>query len=187
MFRKVMSTEDTIQEFAPALRTSGQIEAFRVALQMLGDLTGFGISYFDMDESRGYVKTATEVSSDNSALMRNIRRHENSLEGSIVSIAKAVMHASRSFGEGIPDEGEVRVQFDDSIIQDTAAEKEQDMREVGVTMGAWEYRMRWYGEEESIARARAAEIGTGKGKGKERGTYSASSSILSSSRTSSTL
>lgn len=66
-----MSTEDTIQEFAPALRTSGQIEAFRVALQMLGDLTGFGIGYFDMDESWGYVKTATEVSSDNSALMRN--------------------------------------------------------------------------------------------------------------------
>ncbi len=121
VFRKVMSTEDTIQEFAPALRTNGQIEALRVSLQMLGDLTGFGISYFDMDESRGYVKTATEVSSDNSALMRNIRRHENSLEGSIVSIARAVMHASRSFGESIPNEGEVRVQFDDSMIQDTAA------------------------------------------------------------------
>ena len=38
VFRKVMSTEDTIQEFAPALRTSSQSEAFRIALQMLGDL-----------------------------------------------------------------------------------------------------------------------------------------------------
>lgn len=28
------------------------------------------------------------------------------------------------------------------------------MKEVGVTMGAWEYRMRWYGEEESVARLR---------------------------------
>ncbi len=165
VFRKVMSTEDTIQEFAPALRTSGQIEAFRVALQMLGDLCGFGLAYFDFDNT-GYVKTATEVSSDNSALMRNIRRHENGLEGAIVSIARAVMFASRSLGESIPDEGEVRVQFDDSIIQDTAAEKEQDMREVGVTMGAWEYRMRWYGEEESVARARAAEVGVGAVSGK---------------------
>ena len=43
VFRKVMSTEDAIQEFAPALRTNAQIEAFRVALQLLGDLTGFGI------------------------------------------------------------------------------------------------------------------------------------------------
>ena len=31
VFRKVMSTEDTIQEFAPALRTSSQSEAFRIA------------------------------------------------------------------------------------------------------------------------------------------------------------
>ncbi len=161
VLRKFMSTEDMIQKFVPALRTNGQIEAFHVALQMLGNLAGFGISYFDMDDSRGYVKTATEVSSDNSALMRNIRRHENSLEGSIVSIARAVMHASRSFGESIPDEGETRIQFDDFIIQDTAAEKEQDMREVGVTMSAWEYRMRWYGEEESVARTRAAEVGAG--------------------------
>lgn len=60
----------------------------------------------------------------------------------------------------------VRVKFDNSTIQDTAAEKEQDMREVGVTMSAWEYRMRWYGKEESVARARAAEIGTGNGAGR---------------------
>ncbi len=155
VFRKVMSTEDTIQEFAPALRTSSQSEAFRIALQMLGDLCGFGLGYFDFDESRGYVRTATEVSSDNSALMRNIRRHENALEGAITGIARAVMGVSRGFGESIPDEGCMRVQYDDSIVQDVAAEKEQDMREVGVTMNAWEYRAKWYGEDEKTAKARA--------------------------------
>ncbi|MBQ9058451.1 MAG: hypothetical protein IJ125_04655 [Atopobiaceae bacterium] len=45
---------------------------------------------------------------------------------------------SRGFGEGIPDEGCMRVQHDDSIIQDIAAEKAQDMTEVGVTMHPWE-------------------------------------------------
>ena len=35
------------------------------------------------------------------------------------------------------------------------------MREVGVTMAAWEYRAKWYGEEEGIARSRAAEVGVG--------------------------
>ena len=159
VFRKVMSTEDLVQEFAPALRTSSQVEAFRIALQMLGDLTGFGISYFDLDNSRGFIKTATEVSSDNSALMRNIRRHENALEGAITDIARAVMCVSRGFGESIPEEGSVRVQYDDSIIQDTAAEKAQDMSEVGVTMHAWEYRAKWYGEEEKVAKARARGLG----------------------------
>lgn len=162
VFRKVMSTEDTIQEFAPALRTSSQSEAFRIALQMLGDLTGFGIGYFDFDESHGYVRTATEVSSDNSALMRNIRRHENALQEPIIAIAKAVMAVSRGFGEGIPDEGVMAVMYDDSIIQDVAAEKAQDMAEVGVTMHAWEYRVKWYGEDEKTAKARARGLAKGK-------------------------
>ena len=116
VFRKVMSAENTTQEFAPALRTPSQSEAFRIALQMLGDLTGFGIGYFDFDESHGYVRTATEVSSDNSALMRNICRHENALQEPITAIARAVMAVSRGFGEGIPDEGVMAVMYDDSII-----------------------------------------------------------------------
>ena len=90
--------------------------------------------------------------------MRNIRRHENALEGAITGIAKAVMAVSRGFGEGIPDEGCMRVQYDDSIIQDTAAEKAQDMAEVGVTMHPWEYRAKWYGEDEKTAKARAREL-----------------------------
>ena len=164
VFRKVMSTEDMVQEFAPGLRTASQAEAFRIALQMLGDLCGFGIAYFDFNDARGYDKTATEVSSDNSALMRNIRRHENALEGALCDISRAVMCASRQFGEKIPDEGDVRVMFDDSIIQDVAAEKAQDMAEVGVTMAAWEYRRKWYGEDEKTAKERAQGLGTGMGK-----------------------
>ena len=162
VFRKVMSTGDTIQEFAPALRTDAQVRAFRCALQMLGDLTGFGLGYFDFDGA-GYVKTATEVSADNSALMRNICRHEHALEGAIAGICRAVMAASRSLGVELPDEGEVRVTFDDSIITDTSAEKRQDMAEVASgLMNAWEYRAKWYGEDEKTAKARARGLARGK-------------------------
>ncbi len=129
---------------------------------MLADLTGFGIGYFDFDESHGYVHTATEVSSDNLALMCNIRRHENALQCPIVDIARAVMCVSRGFGESIPDEGVMRVVYDDSIIQDVAVEKAQDMVEVGVTMNAWEYRQKWYGEDEKTAMARARGLEKGK-------------------------
>ena len=97
------------------------------------------------------MKTATEVASDNSELLRNIRRHENRLERAIVDIGLAVMEVSRGPGESIPDEGEVRVMLDDSIVTDTAAENEQDMLEVGVTMQPWEYRCKWYGEDEPTA------------------------------------
>ena len=158
VFRKVMSTDDMIQEFAPTLRTGSQAEAFRIALQMLGDLTGFGIQYFDFDNA-GYVKTATEVSSDNSQLMRNIARHEHALEQSIAGICRSLMSVCRGLGENIPDEGSIRVDFDDSVITDTAAEKRLAMSEVGVTMHPYEYRMRFYGESEDEARRRAEGLG----------------------------
>lgn len=163
VFRKVMSTEDTIHEFAPALRTEDQARAFRVALQTLGDLCGFGINYFDL-ENVGYVKTATEVSADNSALMRNIRRHEHALEGAIAGICRALLAVERRLGMELPDEGLVRVTFDDSIITDTTAEKKQDMDEVAAgLMAGWEYRAKWYGEDEEVARSRAGRYHTSNG------------------------
>ena len=171
VFRKVMSTDDMIEEFAPALRTSSQAEAFRIALQMLGDLCGFGLTYFDFDNT-GYVRTATEVASDSSALMRNIARHEHALEVSLAGISRAVLHCARTLGEAIPDEGAITCAFDDSIITDTAEEKRQAMAEVGVTMHPWEYRMRFYGESEDVARERAQGLGVsatdGRGAGRAR-------------------
>ena len=146
VFRKVMSTEDTIQELAPALRTEAQGKAFRLALQVLGDLCGLGTNYFDLDNV-GYVKTATEVSSDNSALMRNIRKNENALAGALGDVARALLACARGMGEALPDEGDVGVIYDDSIVQDTASEKRQDMDEVAAgLMRPEEYRRKWYGD-----------------------------------------
>lgn len=120
----------------------------QTALQMLGDLCEFGITYFYFDEA-GNVKTATEISSDNSALMRNIRRHEHVLEKAVVRICREAMAASRSLDVNLPDEDDVRANFDDSIITDTAAEKQQDMAEVAAElMMPDEYRAKWYGSSD---------------------------------------
>lgn len=159
VFRKVSAAGDgvtsAIKEFAPALRTEAQVRAYRTALQTMGDKCGFGLNYFDIDDAGG-VKTATEVSSDNSALMRNIRRHENLLEGALAQISRAVLWCANAFlGAGLPDPGEIAVNWDDSIITDTYAEKQQDLAEVNVTMNPWEYRMKWYGEDEETAKANA--------------------------------
>lgn len=138
------------------MRTEAQNRALRLALQVLGDLTGLGINYFDFDNV-GYVKTATEVSSDNSALMRNIRKHENALQRPIADISRALLACARGMGESVPDEGDVRVLFDDSIIQGAEAEKERDMKEVAAgLMLPWEYRARWYGESEDVVKRNVA-------------------------------
>lgn len=104
-------------------------------MQVLGNLCGLGINYFDFDNV-GYVKIATEVSSDNSALMRNIRKNENALAALLADVSR-----------DLPDEGGVHVVFDDSIVQDTTSEKRQDMDEVAAgLMDRAEYSAKWYGE-----------------------------------------
>lgn len=44
------------------------------------------------------------------------------------------MRISRWFGESIPDEGCVRVQHDDSVIEDTVTEKTQNVPSVASRM-----------------------------------------------------
>lgn len=160
VFRKVVSNEDTIEVVAPSMRTQAQIEAYRLALQAMGDACGFGLQYFDLDKTGG-IRTATEVSSDNSQLMRSIAAHEHALELAINQITRAVIHCANTFlGERLPDYKDVRVMFDDSIIQDTQAEKNQDMAEVSQgIMSEWEYRVKWYGEDEATAKANVPRQG----------------------------
>lgn len=152
-YRLMQDSEgDMMKEYAPALRTEAEVKAYRTALQAMGDACGFGKDYFDIDESGG-LRTATEVSADNSQLMRNIQKHENLLAGAITRITKAMLQCARNLGVSLPDEKEISIKFDDSIISDTASEKRQDLSEVGTTMNAWEYRVKWYGEDEATAKA----------------------------------
>lgn len=69
------------------------------------------------------------------------------------------MACARALGEEVPPEGEVTVQLGDSIVQNTDAEKKQDMAEVAAgLMQRWECRCKWYGEDEATARRRAGEL-----------------------------
>lgn len=148
---------EPVREFAPALRTEAQAKVYRVSLQTMGDLCGLGLGYFDIDDSGG-LKTATEVSADNSQLMRNLRNHESIVQTAVETIVRALLQAANFLGEGLPDPGRVTMMFDDSIITDTAAEKAQDMAEVAAgLMNAWEYRVKWFGEDEQTARANSPQ------------------------------
>lgn len=145
--------DDGIHEWAPAMRTEAQKTAYRLAVQVMGLRCGFGEQYWDIDRSGG-LKTATEVNSDNSALMRTIKRHEKRFAKPVADLCRALVHCASEFaGAGLPDPGDIRITWDDSIIADTAAEKAQDLAEVNVTMPAWYYASKWYGLSEEEARA----------------------------------
>lgn len=145
--------------FAPAMRTSSIYEVYSAACAALGDECGFGSQYFKPDKAGG-LKTATEVSADNSALMRNIRNHENALGTQLGRLLTSLVECARVHCGAPVEEGAepVQVVWDDSIITDTSAEKTQMLAEIAAgVVPKWMYLARFYGMSEEEARAAAPE------------------------------
>lgn len=152
------SGKNLYEVYSPAIRTGPLREALEVALSEFGDQCGFGKDYFALDKGGG-LRTATEVSSDNSALMRNIRKHENELRRAIQRIAAALITCARIHcGADVEEDfGAVSVKFDDSIITDTQAEKAMMLDEIAAgVVPKWKYLVEFYGMAEEEARAALA-------------------------------
>lgn len=143
--------------YSPAIRSAQLIESLNATLSMMGSLTGFGPDYFRFDEHSG-IRTATEVSSDNSRFMRTIRKHENALRPQLEGMLAALLSCQRELnGWPVPEECGVTIDFDDSIVQDTPAEKAQMQAEIAQgIVPAWKYLVRFYAMSEEEAKATAA-------------------------------
>ena len=146
--------QEWLETFQPEIRVDKLNVALNVALAELGALCGFGPNYLRFDKDGG-LKTAKEVSSDNSTFARNLRKHENEIEPALEGLLGCLVDCALGTSGA-----QVAVRFDDSIISDTDTEKNMMMAEIGAgVMAPWEYRARFLGEGEEVARAAIAEIG----------------------------
>lgn len=110
------------------LRTSSYIEAVNYQLNVLSSKVGFGNERYKFDGQA--IQTATGVISENSDMFRTIKKHEQVLKDSLITIVKAIAYASSTFANTVIDATEVTIDFDDSIIEDRGAEQVRAMQEV---------------------------------------------------------
>lgn len=148
-------SKETITEINMELRHEAHEAALKTALNLLSAKCGLGNDYYNFEH--GNVKTATEVISEKSELYQHLKKHELVLERGITGLVHAIAALL-----GITQAFDVSVNFDDSIIEDTAALKQQFLQEIrdGVRQ-AWEYRVKFFGEDETTAKAMTAQQDTG--------------------------
>lgn len=143
-----------IQSEAAALRYDQQVQGINAQLNYVGMKVGFGSNFFRFDGTG--VMTATQVISENSSLFRRIKKHELVLKDVLLNLTKVIIQASNEFTNnpiGQVDDEDITILFDDSIIEDTGAEKTRDKEDVASgLMSREEYRMKWYGEDEDTAK-----------------------------------
>lgn len=121
-----------IQPVDMALRVGDHATAIQTQLNLLSQSVGFGSDGFKWDV--GGVTTATQVISQNSEMFRTIKKHEAMLEDALIDMAKGLLYVEAVFGGDnvIKLDAEITVNFDDSIIEDTAEIKRQAMLELNV-------------------------------------------------------
>ena len=121
-----------IQPVDMALRVGDHSTALQTQLNLLSQAVGFGSDGFKWDV--GGVTTATQVISQNSEMFRTIKKHEALLEDALIDMAKGLLYIEAVFAgdKAIKLDAEISVNFDDSIIEDTAEIKRQAMLELNV-------------------------------------------------------
>ena len=139
--------ETKIVEHNMELRTDAHSTGIQDALNLLSYKCGLGKDRYNFRD--GQIKTATEVISEKSDLFQNLKKHEILLNDALIGMVQAIAEL-----EGISSDVDVAINFDDSIIEDTGAEKMRFMQEIsnGVRQ-KYEYRMRFFGEDEATAKA----------------------------------
>lgn len=145
---EMQDSDNKITEHNMTLRYEAHEAGVQTALNLLSFKCGMGKDRYNFQD--GQVKTATEVVSEKSDLYQNLKKHELLLEAAVKGLVRAVAQL-----EGLNPAGlEIGVNFDDSIIEDTGAEKLRFLQEIrdGVRQ-KWEYRVRFLGEDEETAKA----------------------------------
>lgn len=135
------------------LRTADHTTGIQTMLDLLSSKCGFGESHYRFDG--GNLTTATQVISENSTLFRTVKKHEIILEQAIKELCRIILHlGNTAMGAGLNEEATVTIDFDDSIIEDKTSERNNDRQDLAAgIMNDWEYRAKWYHEDEETAKA----------------------------------
>ena len=144
-----------IQEINMDLRADEHSKAINDSLNYLSLKCGFGTERYKFEN--GGVKTATEVISENSDMYRTLKKHEIILNNVIIELIQIIIRLGIVLGESLNSTTGITIDFDDSIIEDKQAERQQDRQDVAMgAMQLWEYRSKYYGETEEKAKTMVA-------------------------------
>lgn len=134
------------------LRTQEHNTGIQDQLNLLSSKCGFGENHYRFDQ--GSITTATQVISENSTMFRTIKKHEIILEQAITELCHIILRlGNAAMGAGLNEDAKVTIDFDDSIIEDKTTERNNDRQDLAAgIMNPWEYRMKWYNEDEATAK-----------------------------------
>lgn len=138
---------DLFKEFSPALRDDAYIRGLNEYLRRIE--FDVSLAYGDLSKIDTVEKTATEIKAAKQKKYSMVNAIETNLESCLLDFIDGYAFYNKKFTSGY----EVSISFKDSILTSEETERMQDIQDVNLgIMQKWEYRMKWYNEDETTAK-----------------------------------
>ncbi|MDD4390599.1 MAG: hypothetical protein PHW03_07335 [Eubacteriales bacterium] len=139
-------------EYNPDLRVTDNKDGIQAQLDYLSFKVGFGTKHYQFNS--GQIVTATQYTGDKQELIQNASKHYIVIERALKQLVKAILWAGKEIiGQPINPDAKITINFEDSYIIDKESERLRDLQEIrDGLMQKWEYRVKWYGEDEETAK-----------------------------------
>ena len=145
-----------VHEFNPDLRVSDNKDGVQAQLDYLSFKCGFGTRHYQFNSNmRAAQVTATQYTGEKQELKQNAAKHGIIVNQALQTITRAILWVGKNIlGQPVDPETHIEVVFPDGYIISDDEKKADDRQDIlnGV-MQRWEYRMKWYGEDEATAKA----------------------------------
>lgn len=156
---KLIGDQQFFQEYNPDLRIDANKDNIQFNLNLLSSKVGLGQRRYSFDSTS--MATATEVKVSNKDLTESVWKQRIAIYEALTDLTRAVLIIGKEkCGAKVDPNAKITIQFDDTMFNDEEAERMRMLQEIsqGVVQ-KWEYRVKYYGEDEETARKVTGESG----------------------------
>ena len=144
--------DDLFKEYSPVMRDDSYRQGLENALRRVE--FSVGLAYGDLSDAQYVEKTATEIKAAKQRKYNRVAAIQENLRACLEDLVDALAFYNSSYTTSYS----LSCSFNDSILTDEEAERNQDRQDVSMgVMRLEEYRAKWYGEDIETALANLPE------------------------------
>ena len=144
--------DELFKEYSPAMRDESYRQGLESALRRVE--FAVGLAYGDLSDAQYVEKTATEIKTAKQRKYNRVAAIQENLRDCLEDLVDALAFYNSSYTTSYS----LSCSFNDSILTDEEAERNQDRQDVSMgVMRLEEYRAKWYGEDIETALANLPE------------------------------
>lgn len=149
-----INDETFLKEYNPELRVEENQNGLQFFLDLLSFKCGLGTKYYQFNSS-GSIVTATQYLGERADLTVNAKKYRENVDEFIENICRGILLLGKLlFKENIDENAKIEVVNTDGFLVSEEDLKEQYMDEISAGIRQpWEYRMKFFGEDEKTAKA----------------------------------